>query len=214
MCAWDLRIPQNDQCIVAIIFRAVRRGDALEHVCCCRDGLWRAYGSAVSHGLCTEPPPPPVTRSPATQCPPGQKELGRPRGSWAWGKGRTREITGQGRPRSPKTVQSAEEGEGKDKRQRIIVVVRSPCQEHYSADAHPSAHKSVLESANPRIGVHLDAPGQRYGQQPPRPPPLPPSHPDFIVGKKYNLQKEILIRAIFSTQTFGVQIPPPFSPFL
>ena len=40
------------------------------------------------------------------------------------------EITGQGRPRSPKTVQSAEGGEGKDKRERIIVVVRSPTQEN------------------------------------------------------------------------------------
>ena len=30
-----------------------------------------------------------------------------------------------------------------------LVVVRSPCQENYPADAHPSAHKSVLESANP-----------------------------------------------------------------
>ena len=30
-----------------------------------------------------------------------------------------------------------------------LVVVRSPCQEHDPADAHPSAHKSVLESANP-----------------------------------------------------------------
>ena len=74
----------------------------------------------------------------------------------------------QGRPRSPKTVQSAEGGEGKDKRERIIVVVRSPCQENYPADAHPSAHKSVLESANPAWtrNVHLDAPGQQHGQQP------------------------------------------------
>ena len=62
-----------------------------------------------------------------------------------------RGITGQGRPRSPKTVQSAEGGEGKDKRERIVVVVRSPCQENYPADAHPSAHKSGLESANPRM---------------------------------------------------------------
>ena len=51
-----------------------------------------------------------------------------------------------GRPRSPKTVQSAEGEHGKEKR-----VVRSPCQENYLADAHPSAHKSVLESANPRM---------------------------------------------------------------
>ena len=48
------------------------------------------------------------------------------------------------------------------------MVVRSPCQENYPADALPSAHKSVLESANPAWtrSVHLDAPGQRHGQQP------------------------------------------------
>ena len=70
--------------------------------------------------------------------------------------------------RSLKMVQSAEGGEGKNKRERIIVVVRSPCQENDAADAHPSAHKSVLESANPAWtrSVHLDAPGQRHGQQP------------------------------------------------
>ena len=48
------------------------------------------------------------------------------------------------------------------------MVVRSPCQENYPADAHPSALKSVLESANPAWtqSVHLDAPGQQHGQQP------------------------------------------------
>ena len=64
-------------------------------------------------------------------------------------------------------VQSAEGGKGKDKRERIIVVVRSTCQENDPGDAHTSTHKSVLESANPawtRSG-HLDAPGQRHGQQ-------------------------------------------------
>ena len=73
-------------------------------------------------------------------------------------------IIGQGRPRSPKTVQSAEGGGGKDKRERIIVVVRTPCKENYPADAHPGAHKSVLESANPTWtrSVHLDASGQRH----------------------------------------------------
>ena len=59
-------------------------------------------------------------------------------------------VTGQGRPCSPKTVQSAEE-QGKEKRERIIVVVRSPYQENDPADAHPSALKSVLELANPRM---------------------------------------------------------------
>ena len=50
----------------------------------------------------------------------------------------------------------------------MIVVVRTPCQENYPADAHPSVHKSVLEAANPACtrSVHLDAPGQRHGQQP------------------------------------------------
>ena len=48
------------------------------------------------------------------------------------------------------------------------VSVRSPCQENYPADAHPSVHKSVLESANPAWtrSVYLDAPGQWHGQQP------------------------------------------------
>ena len=41
--------------------------------------------------------------------------------------------------------------QGKEKRERITVVVRSPCQENYPAEAHPSALKSVLESANPRM---------------------------------------------------------------
>ena len=61
-----------------------------------------------------------------------------------------------------------EGGEGKEKGERIFVVVRSPCQENYPADAHPSAHKSVLESAKPAWtqSVHLDAPGQRHRQQP------------------------------------------------
>ena len=48
------------------------------------------------------------------------------------------------------------------------MLIRSPCQENVPADAHTSAHKSVLESANPAWtqSVHLDAPGQRHGQQP------------------------------------------------
>ena len=64
------------------------------------------------------------------------------------------ERTGQGRPCSPKTVQSAEGGEGKDKRERIIVVVRSPCQENYPADAHPSAHSQCWSRQTQRgLGV-------------------------------------------------------------
>ena len=64
------------------------------------------------------------------------------------------QVTGQGRPRLAKMVQSAEGGKGKDKRERIIVVVRSPCQENYPADARIGTHNSVLELANPAwIGV-------------------------------------------------------------
>ena len=54
-----------------------------------------------------------------------------------------RRLTGQGRLHSPKTVQSAEGEEGKEKRERIIVVVRSPCRENYPADEHPSAQVSA-----------------------------------------------------------------------
>ena len=84
------------------------------------------------------------------------------------GEGKQGEVTGQGRPHSPKMVQSAEGGNVRDERERIIVVVRSPGQENYPADVHTSAHKSVLESANPAWtrSVHLDAPGQQSGQQP------------------------------------------------
>ena len=105
----------------------------------------------------SKPPPPPSRRPPTKQIP-GPEAVGQ-------GERETQgEVTGQGRPRSPKTVQSTEGG----KRERIIVVARSPCQENYPADAHPSAHQSVLESANPAWtrSVHLDAPGQRHGQQP------------------------------------------------
>ena len=84
------------------------------------------------------------------------------------GRDEPRRVTGKGRPRLPKTVRSTEGEQGKEKWERIIVVVRSPCQENYPADAHPSALKSVLELANPAWtrSVHLDAPGQRHGQQP------------------------------------------------
>ena len=107
------------------------------------------------------PPPPP-------NAPQGRKNG---EGGEETGQGerdKPRRVTGQGRPRSPNTVQSAEEEQGKEKRDRIIVVIRSPCQENYPADAHPSALKSVLESANPAWtrSVHLDALGQRHGQQP------------------------------------------------
>ena len=116
---------------------------------------------SATHSLQQHAPPPP-------NAPQGRKNGEGGEGTGQGERGKQREVTGQGRPRSPKTVQIAEGGEGKEKRERIIVVVRSPCQENYPADAHPSAHKSVLESANPAWtrSVHLDAPGQRRGQQP------------------------------------------------
>ena len=100
-------------------------------------GVECAGGGGGGHGGGRPPPSP------------GQKEWGGPRGNWAWGKGRARGDNRTGQTALAKN--GAEGGDGRDKRERIIVVVRSPCQEHYPADAHPSAHKSVLESANPRI---------------------------------------------------------------
>ena len=38
---------------------------------------------------------------------------------------------------------------------------------------------------------------------------VPPLDPDFIVGKNEILQTELLIWAIFGTQIFGSQTPPP-----
>ena len=75
--------------------------------------------------------------APATQCPQGRQNG---EGGEETGQGERdepRRVTGQGRTRSPKTVWSAKE-QGKEKWERIIVVVRSPCQENYPADAHPS----------------------------------------------------------------------------
>ena len=67
------------------------------------------------------------------------------------------EVTGHGRLHSPKMVHSAGGGKGKDLRERVVVVVGSSCQETDPADAHTSAHKSVLEPANPAWtrSVHL-----------------------------------------------------------
>ena len=105
---------------------------------------------------------------PRTNAPQGRKD-GEGREETGQGeRDEPRRVTGRGRLRLPKMVQGTEREQGKEKRERIIVVVRSPCQENYPVDAHPSALKSVLESANPAWtrSVHLDAPGQRHGQQP------------------------------------------------
>ena len=61
--------------------------------------------------------------------------------------------TTPGPPNRVRSLQSLRHSPGAppEKRERIIVVVRSPCQENDPADAHPSALNSVLESANPRM---------------------------------------------------------------
>ena len=107
---------------------------------------------------------PRATRSPATQCPPGQQEWrGRGR-NWAGGKGRTKEgnRTGQTALAENGAERRGRRRKGKPGKNHCGI-----CKENYPADAHPSALKSVLESANPAStrSVHLDAPGQRHGQQ-------------------------------------------------
>ena len=59
----------------------------------------------------------------------------------------------QGRPRSPKPVQSAEGDQGKEKRERSIAVVRSPCQENYPADAHPQRAQVSAGVGKPPHGL-------------------------------------------------------------
>ena len=111
-------------------------------------------------------PSPQQQAPPPPNAPQGRKNR-EGRGNWAWGQGRTR-----GDNRTGQTALAENGAERRRRRRkgqkRIIVVVRIPCQENYPEDAHPSAHKSVLELANPAWtrSVHLDAPGQRHGQQP------------------------------------------------
>ena len=114
------------------------------------------------------PPPSPLQRAPPPPCTPqGRANMESPEEPGQGEKVTQGEAMGQDRLRLPQMVPSAKGGKGKDKRERIIVVVRSPCQEK-PADAHTSAQKSMLESANLAWtrSVHLDAPGQRHGQQP------------------------------------------------
>ena len=67
-----------------------------------------------------------------------------------------------------KRCRAQKEEKERTKGKESLWLLEAPCQKNYPADAHPSAHKSVLESANPAWtrSVHLDAPGQRHGQQP------------------------------------------------
>ena len=86
--------------------------------------------------------------------PPRQDEHGEPGGTRAGGKGNTR-----GGNRARQTARKWRRAQKEDKRERVIVVVRSPYQENNPAGAHTGAHKSLLESANPAWtrSVHLDA---------------------------------------------------------
>ena len=64
------------------------------------------------------------------------------------------EVTGQGRPHLPKLVLSAEGGKGKDKRERLIVGVRSLCQEHDTADHTPARTSQCWSRQTPHgLGV-------------------------------------------------------------
>ena len=80
------------------------------------------------------------------------------------GKGRTKGGNRTGQTALAENSAERRRRRRKGKRERIIVV-EAPVR---PADAHPSEHKSVLESANPTWtrSAHLDAPGQRHGQQP------------------------------------------------
>ena len=103
------------------------------------------------------PPPHPLPPSPQQHVPPpplnpqGRTNKGSPEES---GHG-DRETQGAGRPHSPEWVQSAGGGKGKDKRERIIVVVRSPCQEHDPADAHPQRAQVSAGVSKPPHGPRV-----------------------------------------------------------
>ena len=127
----------------------------------------RGQGETNSH---SHPPSPAPSSTPSLRQhapPPLNAPQGRKNGEGGEGTGQgerdeQREVTAQGRPRSPKTVHSAEGGEGKDKRERITVVVRSPCQGNGPADAPAGTSQCWSRQTPARTRrVHLDAPGQR-----------------------------------------------------
>ena len=64
-------------------------------------------------------------------------------------------ATGQGRLRLSKMVQSAEGGKGKEKRKRIIVVVRSPCQMHTPARTGQCWSRQTQHGHGVCIWMHL-----------------------------------------------------------
>ena len=92
------------------------------------------------------------------------------------------EVTGQ---RSPKIVQSAEGGKGTDKRERIIVVVRSPCQENY-AQMHTPARTSQCWSWQTQHGLGVCMWMHLVNGPTPWPranaPPHPPEHKEHCIA--------------------------------
>ena len=85
-----------------------------------------------------DPPPPSPSPSPSQQqhvpqppiTPQNRENMESPEETRRGGREPQGEVTGHSRLRLPKMVHSAEEGSGKDNRERIIVVVRSPCQKN------------------------------------------------------------------------------------
>ena len=126
-------------------------------------------GGGYTHFWVPDPPPPSLQQHapPPPNAPQGRKNG---EGGEETGQGERdepRRVTGQGRARSPKTVQSAEGGEGKGKRERIIVVVGSPCQEilqmHTPARTSQCWGRQTQYGLGVCIWMHL---GQRHGQRP------------------------------------------------
>ena len=114
-------------------------------------------------------PPPPSPRQPpegqAAPSPHGSPSIGEhveaPEKS---GEGGVPEEAGQAGPRSQKAVLSAIEEE-RPNRDRIAVVVTSPCQETPADALHRRAQVRTGFGKPTRRG-YVDAPGQRHGQRP------------------------------------------------
>ena len=132
-------------------------------------------GTGCDESTPTPPiPPPPLPRPhsntlPSHPMPPLTERIGRAQKKLGMGKGTSKGRYQDRADRARrKRCRALKEEKERTRGTRIIVVVRSPCQENYPADAHPRTHKSVLEPANPAWtrSVHLDAPGQRHRQQP------------------------------------------------
>ena len=79
-----------------------------------------------------------------------------------------RRVTGQGRPRSPKTVQSAEGEEGKENGKESLWLLEAPVRKIILQMHTPARSSQCWSQQTPAWtwSVHLDAPGQRHRQQP------------------------------------------------